>query len=166
MPSSSKLITGTTLSTPEALSDKREDGSVTVPGADSSIPRVNILGVGLSAVNMDQALDSTEALIHDNRKGYICVTGVHGIMEAQGNAEMRRTLNGSFLSVPDGMPTVWIGRMYGHRKMRRVYGPDFMLRLCERSVGRGYRHFLFGGNTGVAQELRERLIARFPGCRL
>ncbi len=139
---------------------------MTVVGTNSSMARVNILGVGLSAVDMDAALDHTEALIQDGLKGYICVTGVHGIMEAQGNAEIRRTLNESFLSVPDGMPTVWIGRLYGHRKMRRVYGPDFMLRLCERSAAKGYRHFLFGGNTGVAQELRQSLVARCPGLQV
>ncbi len=139
---------------------------MTVVGANSSMPRVNILGVGLSAVDMDAALDHTEALIQKGLKGYICVTGVHGIMEAQGNAEIRSTLNESFLSVPDGMPTVWIGRIYGHRNMRRVYGPDFMLRLCERSAAKGYRHFLFGGNIGVAQQLRQNLVARCPGLQV
>jgi N-acetylglucosaminyldiphosphoundecaprenol N-acetyl-beta-D-mannosaminyltransferase len=129
-------------------------------------PSVNILGVRVSAVDMKLALDRTESLIDQHGKGYLCVTGVHGIMEAQATPEFRHVLNGSFLTVPDGMPTVWIGRLYGHRSMSRVYGPDFMLALCERSRAKGYRHFLYGGSEGVAQELKQKLVERCPGLQI
>jgi N-acetylglucosaminyldiphosphoundecaprenol N-acetyl-beta-D-mannosaminyltransferase len=129
-------------------------------------PRVNILGVGISALNMTTALDSTEALLDSGEQGYVCVTGVHGIMEAQPDAQFRDILNHSFLSTPDGMPTVWLGRLHGFGHMRRVYGPDYMLGLCERSVAKGYRHFLYGGKEGVAEELKAALTARFPGLKI
>lgn len=127
-----------------------------------SAQSVNILGVRISVVNIEEALDRTESLIEREGKGYLCVTGVHGIMEAQSSPELQRILNNSFLTVPDGMPTVWIGRLYGHRSISRVYGPDFMLALCDRSRKKGYRHFLYGGSEGVAEELQQTLIARFP----
>jgi N-acetylglucosaminyldiphosphoundecaprenol N-acetyl-beta-D-mannosaminyltransferase len=132
----------------------------------SSAQSVNILGIGLSVVNMEDALDRTESLIERRGKGYLCVTGVHGIMEAQSSPELQLILNDSFLTVPDGMPTVWIGRLYGHRSMSRVYGPDFMLALCDRSQKKEYRHFLYGGSKGVAEELRQRLTARFPQLQI
>lgn len=131
--------------------------NMTAPSAQS----VNILGVGMSVVNMEEALDRTEALIERQGKGYLCVTGVHGIMETQSSPELQLILNDSFLNVPDGMPTVWIGRLYGHRSMSRVYGPDFMLSLCDRSQKKGYRHFLYGGSEGVAEDLRQALVARY-----
>jgi len=123
---------------------------------------VKILGTNMSVVNMEEALARTESLIEQRGKGYLCVTGVHGIMEAQANPEFQQILNSSFLTVPDGMPTVWIGRLYGYGSMSRVYGPDFMLELCERSQKKGYRHFLYGGSQGVAEELGQTLVARFP----
>jgi N-acetylglucosaminyldiphosphoundecaprenol N-acetyl-beta-D-mannosaminyltransferase len=128
--------------------------------------RVNILGVGVSAINMELALRQTEQLLDRGEHGYVCVTGVHGIMEAQTDEAFRDILNGSFLTTPDGMPTVWLGRVHGFRHMERVYGPDYMLALCERSVERGYRHFLYGGKPGVAEELRRELTRRFPGLRI
>ena len=97
------------------------------------------------------------------RKGYVCVTGVHGIMEAQKNAEIRDILNSAFLNVPDGMPVVWVGRSQGFREMRRVYGPDFMMAICERSVRKGWSHFLYGGQPGVAENLQTVLQGCFPG---
>lgn len=129
-------------------------------------PRVNILGVGVSALSMRTALEKTESLLDSGGSGYICVTGVHGVMEAQKDEAFRQILNRSFLTTPDGMPTVWLGRLRGFREMTRVYGPDFMSELCRRSVGKGYRHFLYGGNPGVAEELRAALIARFPGVEI
>ena len=128
--------------------------------------RVNILGVGVSALNMGTALRETEQLLERGQQGYICVTGVHGIMEAQSDEGFRDILNRSFLTTPDGMPTVWLGRMQGFKDMSRVYGPDYMLGVCERSVTRGYRHFLYGGKPGVAEELRAALTQKFPGLQI
>ena len=129
-------------------------------------PRVNVLGVGVSAISMEDALRRTEALLDRNGMGYICVTGVHGIMEAQADAGFRHILNRSFLTTPDGMPTVWLGHLQGFREMTRVYGPDFMANFCGRSIERGYRHFLFGGKPGVAEELQAELLRRFPGLQV
>jgi N-acetylglucosaminyldiphosphoundecaprenol N-acetyl-beta-D-mannosaminyltransferase len=128
--------------------------------------RVNILGVGVSAVNMEVALRRTELLLDQGEQGYVCVTGVHGIMEAQSDDAFRDILNRSFLTTPDGMPTVWLGRIQGFKDMNRVYGPDYMLGLCERSVAPGYKHFLYGGKPGVAEELRAELTRRFPGIEI
>lgn len=128
--------------------------------------RANVLGIGVSAVSMQEAVRATDRLLQEGGRGYICVTGVHGIMEAQADPEFRKILNSSFLTTPDGMPTVWVGHMQGFRDMSRVYGPDFMLELCQLSVERGYRHFLYGGKPGIAEELREKLTARFPGLQI
>jgi N-acetylglucosaminyldiphosphoundecaprenol N-acetyl-beta-D-mannosaminyltransferase len=128
--------------------------------------RVNILGVGVSAISMSDALHHSDALLQQGLPGYICVTGVHGIMEAQVDDEFRNTLNSSFLTTPDGMPTVWLGHWHGYENMTRVYGPDFMLELCELSVSRGYKHFLYGGNPGIAEQLKEALLTRFPGLQI
>jgi N-acetylglucosaminyldiphosphoundecaprenol N-acetyl-beta-D-mannosaminyltransferase len=142
--------------------DLDEDLARLVPKAE----RVNILGVGVSAINMDMAIRQTEQLLDRGEHGYICVTGVHGIMEAQTDEAFREILNRSFLTTPDGMPTVWLGRFHGFKNMRRVYGPDYMVALCEHSVTRGYRHFLYGGKPGVAEELRQELTHRFPGLKI
>lgn len=129
-------------------------------------PRANVLGIGVSAIDMQTALTRIDEAIRTRRKGYVCVTGVHGVMEAQADPGLRAILNGAFLNTPDGMPTVWVGRAQGHAQMRRVYGPDLMLEVVEAGVTRGYRHFLFGGNEGIARELQQALEARFPGAQI
>jgi N-acetylglucosaminyldiphosphoundecaprenol N-acetyl-beta-D-mannosaminyltransferase len=128
--------------------------------------RVNVLGVGVSAINLDSAVAAVGQALAQRAKGYVCVTGVHGVSEAQNDPAFRQILNQAFLNTPDGMPMVWMGRLQGFREMRRVYGPDLMLRLCEISPSRGFTHFFYGGAPGVADRLKGRLEQRFPGLRV
>ena len=131
-----------------------------------AIERVNVLGVGISVINLPSALAAIAGAVRARRKGYICVTGVHGVMEAQTDAAFRNILNEAFLCTPDGMPLVWAGKLNGHSGMSRVYGPDLMLDVCAWSEKNPCRHFFFGGAPGVAEELRDKLTARFPGLQV
>ncbi len=128
--------------------------------------RCEILGVGISAINLEQATSICLQAISQGVQGYICVTGVHGIMESQRDPELYEVLNNSFLSTPDGMPTVWLGRAAGLSWMDRVYGPDLMLALCDQGRSSGVRHYFYGGNEGVAEELVSKLTARYPGINI
>jgi N-acetylglucosaminyldiphosphoundecaprenol N-acetyl-beta-D-mannosaminyltransferase len=124
--------------------------------------RVNVLGVGISVLNLRTARETIANAVKTRRKGYICVTGVHGVMEAQDSAAFKNILNGALLCTPDGMPMVWAGKLNGHREMSRVYGPDLMLDVCAWSETSGCRHFFYGGADGVAERLTQKLKARFP----
>jgi len=128
--------------------------------------RANVLGVGLSVINLDTAVEAVAESLERKAKGYVCVTGVHGVSEAQDNPTFRAILNQSFLTTPDGMPMVWMGRLQGFRQMGRVYGPDLMLRVCEWTRTRGFTHFLYGGAPGVGEELKRRLEQRFPELKI
>ena len=125
-----------------------------------------MLGVGVHAVDLPAAATLLEDAVRTRRGGYVCVTGMHGVMEAQKDEALREVLNAAYLNVPDGMPTVWVGRLQGHAGMRRVFGPDLMLEVCRRSEERGYTHFLYGGGAGVALELAEHLWTRYPALQI
>ena len=87
-------------------------------------------------------------------------------MESQRDEELRRIHNAAGLVTPDGMPLVWLSRLMGFRQVERVYGPDLMLAVCERSAQQGYRQFFYGGAPGVAETLAARLQSRFPGLQV
>ena len=130
------------------------------------VEKTNVLGVGISVLDQDRAREFLFEAARTGKRGYVTVTGVHGVSEAQNDPELKSILNQSLLCTPDGMPMVWMGRMQGHDSIRRVYGPDLMLNLCQHSSAAGFRHFLFGGKEGVADALSANLQARFPGLNI
>lgn len=129
--------------------------------------RSNVLGVGISPLNLElaqQALFSGADCA--GFSGYVTITGVHGVIESQADEELKKIHNRSFLSTPDGMPMVWLGRWNGFSHMDRVYGPEFMLDVFTATQETKHRHFFFGGADGVAQELKDKLEKRFPGAEV
>jgi N-acetylglucosaminyldiphosphoundecaprenol N-acetyl-beta-D-mannosaminyltransferase len=130
------------------------------------IEKVNVLGIGISVLDQARAREFLFDAVKDGRRGYVTITNVHGVSEAQRDPELRRILNNALLATPDGMPLVWMGRLQGRRSIRRVYGPDLVLNLCEHSREAGFSHFFYGGKSGVAAELGEVLQRRFPGLRV
>jgi N-acetylglucosaminyldiphosphoundecaprenol N-acetyl-beta-D-mannosaminyltransferase len=132
----------------------------------SEIPRFNVLGVALHAMNLRVATDAVLAAVRERRKGYVCVTGVHGVTEAQNDPAFRHILNAAFLNTTDGMPLVWLGRHDVGGAVDRVYGPDLMLELFAATQNGEATHFFYGGAPGVAEELKGKLEARFPGVRI
>ncbi len=133
---------------------------------DFGLLSANVLGLRVDAVNMTMATEAIESAVANKQKEYVCVAGVHGVMEAFRDHDLAVVFANAFLVVPDGMPTVWIGHLQGHRHMQRVFGPDLMLELIARSQATGFSHFLCGGNYGVAEELRLSLQKRFPRARI
>ena len=128
--------------------------------------RVNVLGVGISVLNLQSALTAIAAAVRERRKGYLCITGVHGVMEAQDDPAFKNILNAALLCTPDGMPMVWAGKLAGHREMGRVYGPDLMLDVCAWSETSGAKHFFYGGADGVAELLARQLLEKFPRLKI
>jgi N-acetylglucosaminyldiphosphoundecaprenol N-acetyl-beta-D-mannosaminyltransferase len=127
----------------------------------SQVKRVNLLGVGVHPVDMKATMDAMAASIQSDRTGYICLAPAHNLMACRSDPTLRGIFNRSMLTVPDGVGTVWFLRFLGH-KAERVYGPDLMLKICERGASSGWRHFFLGGKPEVAERLVERLLAQFP----
>ena len=136
------------------------------PPSDKVLPTLNILGVEIDALDMERTILTIESLISSRQQGYICCVAAHSLMDCRRDPKLRRILNASRLTTPDGMSLVWLLRLSGHRHVERVYGPDLMLDVCQASTLSGYRHFLFGGAPGVPEKLAESLLSRYPGLRI
>lgn len=134
---------------------------------ENRIQKVNILGVGISAINLEQATSVILDWIEQHQKQYICVTPAHGVMDCQKDENLRKIFNSSGLTTPDGMSLVWILKILGKRNVSRVYGPDLMEAICRNSSGKNsYRHFLYGGVNGVPERLSVKLQQNNPNLKI
>ena len=134
--------------------------------SEQQYPAANVLNVRVDAIDMERALQRVEEMLKRQSKAYICVAGVHGIMEAQKCAALADVYANADMTIPDGMPLVWVGHAQGQTTMQRVTGPDFMLELFRRQSFATTTHYLYGGEAGVADRLREVLGRRFPQARI
>jgi N-acetylglucosaminyldiphosphoundecaprenol N-acetyl-beta-D-mannosaminyltransferase len=134
--------------------------------AASRFPCANVLGIEVEALDMELALARVAEILLSGCKGYVCSIDVHGVMEALRDATLATVFSNAAINVPDGMPTAWVGRLQGHRRMQRVAGPDLMFEVFRRKEFAGYSHFLYGGEDGVAEHLAACLRRNFPKTRI
>jgi len=125
--------------------------------------RVNVLGVGVNSINLNDAVATIERWIGEGSRNYVCVTGVHGVMESRRDQRLRAIHNEAGMVTPDGMPLVWLLRAFGKSRTERVYGPDLMRLMTAVSSLRGYQQFYYGGAEGIADKLKQVLLHAHPG---
>jgi N-acetylglucosaminyldiphosphoundecaprenol N-acetyl-beta-D-mannosaminyltransferase len=127
-----------------------------------------ILGIRLDAGSFAAVLAAIKAKLEQPERdgAYVCATSVHGVVEAQADDDLKRILNGAFINFADGTPLVKVGKMLGAKRMERIWGPDFFQRVCEMTAPMEVKHFFYGGNEGVAEELARRLQTRLPQLKV
>jgi N-acetylglucosaminyldiphosphoundecaprenol N-acetyl-beta-D-mannosaminyltransferase len=117
--------------------------------------RFSFGGVGISDTDMPRAVDALFRIAHEGSGGYFAFTCAHGIVDSQRDERLRAILNGSRMTMPDGMPTVWLGRLRGHG-VRRVTAPDFFETVMRDPRAREIRHYFYGASPAAI----ERIVAR------
>jgi N-acetylglucosaminyldiphosphoundecaprenol N-acetyl-beta-D-mannosaminyltransferase len=128
--------------------------------------RVNVLGIGVDATTPEDVARTLSASLQAETKRYVCLTGVHGVMEAQREPSLKSIFANSLVVAPDGMPTVWMGHLQGFSTMKRVYGPDLMIDIFSRADFCDRVHFFCGGEHGIAENLRDVILRRFPRAKI
>lgn len=126
----------------------------------------SILNVQVSELNYELALKNIADWVNSGKRSYICVANVHLVMECQKDGRLLKRVNNAGLVTPDGMPLVWLSKLYGKKGIERVYGPDLTLKVCQLSEKEGYSIFLLGGNRGRSKHLKQALIKKFPSLSI
>jgi N-acetylglucosaminyldiphosphoundecaprenol N-acetyl-beta-D-mannosaminyltransferase len=122
--------------------------------------------VNVDAVELERSLAIIAAHLAGRCRGYVCAAGVHGILESLQQREVALAYSESILNIPDGAPTVWVGRLQGFPHMDHVTGPALMLEIFNRPAFRLCSHFFYGGKPGVADDLASAMLQRYPWARI
>jgi N-acetylglucosaminyldiphosphoundecaprenol N-acetyl-beta-D-mannosaminyltransferase len=126
-----------------------------------------ILGHPVHPVTKAQAVKAlVDRAIEGDRGAYVCLTNVHTTVESRHLPDLRAAANDAFLSVPDGMPLVWILRRRGYVRTEKITGIEYIPLVASAGRAVGLRHFFYGGAPGVVQEAARRLELLVPGVRI
>ena len=123
----------------------------------------NILGVNISAIDYDSAVDKIISAAKESRKLSVTALAVHGVMTGALDPVQASRLNSFNLVVPDGHPVRWaLNLLYKCALADRCYGPTLTLRICQRAAQERVPIFLYGSKPRVVEALSMNLKSMFP----
>jgi CDP-paratose 2-epimerase len=123
----------------------------------------NILGVLVDAVDYETSVARVISAAKARSPLAVSALAVHGIMTGVLDANHRYRLNHLDLVVPDGQPVRWaLNSLHRAQLADRVYGPNLMLKVCERAAEEGLPIYIYGSRAEIIVRLSANLRARFP----
>lgn len=127
------------------------------------IKSIDFRGVRVDIVNYGLVREIIAAVLSENRKGYICVNDVCNVVSATEDQALFEALNGSLVSLPDGMPLAWFGKLAGYGAIERITGMDMMIKLFSEN---GYSHFLLGDTTTTINRVMDKARSENGGISI
>lgn len=126
------------------------------------IQRYFIGKVAISKINLEYLPDIIEDALIKGNIGYICVTNARSAYYSNRNKDYLKIQNSSLLTVPDGMPLVWLAHNRGLCEVGKISGKDLMDRLFSISDKKNYSHYLYGSTPNTNLKLLINLERLFP----
>lgn len=123
----------------------------------------DVLGVPVSAVNLQSAAAAVLDCIKRDERMYVAVADVHSVIEAQTDKDLMGIYRRAGMVVPDGMPLVWLSKLAGRRQVGRVAGTDLVHAVSEALAAAGGGAFFYGGRPGVADAVATKLELQYSG---
>lgn len=124
--------------------------------------RFKIKKIAISRVNIDSAIESLNESIRTGEYGYICVTNARTTHLANHEEAYCQIQNNSLLTVPDGVPIVWIAHNLGYNEVNKVSGKDMMDAVFKISAKKRYSHYFFGSTSETILKLQKNLKRQYP----
>jgi N-acetylglucosaminyldiphosphoundecaprenol N-acetyl-beta-D-mannosaminyltransferase len=127
-----------------------------------------LLDIPVHAIDYPQSLTQIASWVDSKKRppAYITQTNVYSLVLAQKDKPYKEALSSADLSLPDGMPLVWLLRLKGNHVVSRIYGPDLMKLVSLEASKRGWRCFLYGGKPEVLDRLKKTLVDLYPDIQV
>jgi N-acetylglucosaminyldiphosphoundecaprenol N-acetyl-beta-D-mannosaminyltransferase len=98
--------------------------------------------------------------------GRVVTPNVDILRQVRKNPEALLLVRHATLTVPDGMPLIWAGKLSGKPFVERVTGSSLIFTLTAAAAEAGLSVYLLGGKPGVAEAAGENLANRYPGLKV
>jgi N-acetylglucosaminyldiphosphoundecaprenol N-acetyl-beta-D-mannosaminyltransferase len=124
---------------------------------------LQILGVRIDDVDTDEMLVALARFVEQGGPHQISTVNTEFLIAARRDPGFAQVLSKTSLNVPDSAGVLWAARWLGHPLRERVTGSDGIYRIAQLCAARGFRLYLLGAAPGVAEQVAQQLVARYPG---
>lgn len=122
-----------------------------------------LLGLPFDAVTLEQAKSEITAASEGEGQLVFATPNVSFLAQAERDGRFREDVLRTGLSLADGMPVIWLGRLLGVPFPGRVAGSDLLESLITDAGPRPLRVFFFGGDEGAAEAAMQAVNRRNGG---
>lgn len=123
--------------------------------------RVNIHGVRIHNVTMQDAVEMINNWINENNIHAVYTPNSEIIMQAQRDPELKSILNNADLLLPDGAGVVLGSKILKTPLREKVSGIDLVKNLLKSAKGKNTSFYILGGKPGVAQMAAVNIMAEY-----
>jgi N-acetylglucosaminyldiphosphoundecaprenol N-acetyl-beta-D-mannosaminyltransferase len=131
---------------------------------------VKVLGIEMYVGNVKlligEFIDQIKNKTTHKKNHLISIADAHCLVEANLNKNFSDTLSSFHFVLPDGLPSVWIGRYKGAKDMSRCTGADTFQAFMELSAAEPILHFLCGGKESIAARLKNNCETLFNNYQI
>lgn len=124
------------------------------------------MGIKVNRITIEDSVKWIEKLISHPERHQICVPNVWTTVLAQKDLDFRKIYNSSSLAIPDGMPLVWVSKMYGKPIHKRISGTDLFFRFADCAAEKGYTFFFLGSTEDTLGRINETVKNKFPSLKI
>lgn len=96
-----------------------------------------------------------ESAIKQGITTHICVSDFRAICYASNNSEYKDIMLTSALNLPDGMPLIWLARLWGIWQVQHTKGPDLFVSMI-KNPNNGIKHFLLGDTVETLDHIERK----------
>jgi N-acetylglucosaminyldiphosphoundecaprenol N-acetyl-beta-D-mannosaminyltransferase len=150
------------------LGDRLAGSPVSSKGEILTASHVNLFGMQVSHVNMQETVDTVLQWCREPRQSashYVVTPNSDHAVMFQHRDDLRAAYEHASLVLADGAPLVWAARLLGQPLPERVAGSDLVPQLFE-AADVPLRVFLLGAAPGVAEMAALQVTHQWPAVRI
>ncbi len=127
---------------------------------------VDITGVKVDNVTMDQALDNLKAFVSEDKIHTIYTPNSEIMMDAQKSNDLMNALNSADMVIADGAGVVLASKILRTALAEKVSGIDLVKQSFLIDMKNKPSYFFFGSKPGVAEKAKENVEKDYPGIKV
>lgn len=114
----------------------------------------------ISITDEDKAIQTIKDAVHRGEKGYVCISTLHTVPQANENDVYFEVMENSLMNTPDGTPLVWCGHWWGLKQVQRACGPHIFPRMLKDKDAQ-LKHFFLGDTDETLAALTKKATEEF-----
>lgn len=128
--------------------------------------KLKFMNISIDNLSMEEALNEIDSLLNNGKYNYLVTPNVDHIVKLEKDKEFQEVYKNADLVLTDGMPLVWVSKLYNTPIKEKVSGSDLFPNICELAARKGYSIFLLGAGPGVADKAAENLMKKYIGLKV